>query len=99
MATILSISASPSVASKSTAVRRVVDEGLALRGHRVHSLDVRDLPPAALLGAESILAERFDLVTGAVTMTRPLYSYPAVPRCSGQGDPDSASSFVRATEA
>jgi FMN reductase len=53
MATVLTISASPSPVSKTAAIRQLIDEQLTAQGHRVHALDVHDLPPAALLAADT----------------------------------------------
>jgi FMN reductase len=78
MATVLTISASPSATSKSAATRRLVDEQLSASGHTVHALDARDLPPAALLGADTshpAIAEAlrlFEQAQGVVVVT-PVY--------------------------
>jgi FMN reductase len=78
MATILTVSASPSPNSKSAATRRLVDEQLAALGHRVDALDARDLPPAALLGADAghpavaAALELFERADGVVVVT-PVY--------------------------
>jgi hypothetical protein len=78
MATVLTISASPSATSKSAATRRLVDEQLSALGHTVHALDARDLPPAALLGADTshpAIAEAlrlFERAQGVVVVT-PVY--------------------------
>jgi FMN reductase len=52
MSTILSLSASPSARSRTAAVRRFVDGLLTAAGHQVLPVDVRDLPPAALLSRQ-----------------------------------------------
>jgi FMN reductase len=52
MAHILSISGSPSVTSRTGAVLRIVENRLAASGHTTETLAVRDVPPAALLGAD-----------------------------------------------
>jgi hypothetical protein len=44
-----------------------------------------------------IIGEGHDLATGQITMTRPAYAYPAVPRYDGLGDPNNASSFTVGT--
>jgi FMN reductase len=78
MATVLTVSASPSATSKSAATRRLVDEQLTALGHSVHALDARDLPPAALLGADfshPAIAETlalFERAQGVVVVT-PVY--------------------------
>src|SRR5579859_1769046 len=78
MATVLTVSASPSATSKSAATRRRVDEQLISLGHSVHALDARDLPPAALLGADTehpAIAEtlkQFERAQGVVVVT-PVY--------------------------
>src|SRR5437588_4737892 len=53
MATILTVSASPSAFSKTASTRRLVDERLTALGHTVETLDARDLPAAALLAADT----------------------------------------------
>jgi len=78
MATVLTVSASPSATSKSAATRRLVDGQLAALGHNVLALDARDLPPAALLGADTshpAIAETlglFERAQGVVVVT-PVY--------------------------
>ncbi|MGW2399339.1 NADPH-dependent FMN reductase [Kitasatospora sp. NPDC001664] len=53
MATVLSVSGSPSPTSRTTRLlRHVVDARLAEHGHRVVELDARALPAAALLSAD-----------------------------------------------
>lgn len=75
MATVLTISASPSPVSKTAAIRRFIDEQLTAQGHHVHALDVRDLPPAALLAADTThpaiaaAVELFDRADGLVVAT------------------------------
>ncbi|MBR7836653.1 NADPH-dependent FMN reductase [Actinospica durhamensis] len=78
MATILTVSASPSPTSKSAATRRLVDAHLAGLGHHVHPLDARELPPAALLGADTghpAIAAALDLFARAdgVVVVTPVY--------------------------
>lgn len=53
MATILTVSASPSASSKTARTRHLIDRYLTAAGHTVNSLDVRDLPPAELLAADA----------------------------------------------
>ena len=75
MSNILTISASPSPVSKTAAVRRRIDGQLAAQGHSVHALDVRDLPPAALLAADTTdpaiaaAVELFEQADGVVIAT------------------------------
>jgi FMN reductase len=75
MSNILTISASPSLLSKTAAVRRRIDEQLTARGHCVHPLDVRDLPPGALLAADTTdpavaaVVELFEQADGIVIAT------------------------------
>jgi FMN reductase len=75
MANILTISASPSLLSKTAAVRRRIDEQLTAQGYRVLALDVRDLPPAALLAADTTdpaiaaVVELIDRADGLVVAT------------------------------
>lgn len=52
MATILSVSASPSATSRTARLLRHLDDRLAAQGHDVIPLDVRTLPPEALLHAD-----------------------------------------------
>ncbi|WP_329454289.1 NADPH-dependent FMN reductase [Streptomyces sp. NBC_01497] len=52
MATILSVSGSPSDPSRTARLLRHLDTRLAERGHQVVPLDVRALPAPALLGAD-----------------------------------------------
>jgi len=78
MATILTVSASPSASSKTAHTRRLIDGHLERLGHTVHALDVRDLPPAALLSADAAHPEiaaaldLFDRADGVVVAT-PVY--------------------------
>ncbi|MET9391264.1 NADPH-dependent FMN reductase [Streptomyces sp. NPDC006624] len=52
MATILSVSGSPSATSRTARLLRQLDARLAAQGHEVIPLDVRTLPADALLGAD-----------------------------------------------
>lgn len=52
MPTVLSVSGSPSAASRTTGLLRHLDERLRRQGHEVTALDVRTLPAEALLGAD-----------------------------------------------
>ncbi|MER5197425.1 NADPH-dependent FMN reductase [Streptomyces sp. NPDC002755] len=52
MAAILSVSGSPSPTSRTTRLLRHLDDRLRRQGHEVIPLDVRTLPPEALLGAD-----------------------------------------------
>ncbi|MFJ9520577.1 NADPH-dependent FMN reductase [Kitasatospora sp. NPDC101801] len=52
MATVLSVSGSPSATSRTTRLLRHVDARLTAQGHRVIPLEARALPPAALLSAD-----------------------------------------------
>ncbi|MFG2602462.1 NADPH-dependent FMN reductase [Streptomyces sp. NPDC048514] len=52
MATVLSVSGSPSASSRTGRLLRHLDQRLIARGHRVIPLDVRTLPADALLGAD-----------------------------------------------
>ncbi|GAA0592068.1 NADPH-dependent FMN reductase [Streptomyces crystallinus] len=52
MATVLSVSGSPSATSRTARLLRHLDERLVAHGHQVIPLDVRTLPAEALLGAD-----------------------------------------------
>ncbi|MGW3308635.1 NADPH-dependent FMN reductase [Streptomyces sp. NPDC001073] len=52
MASILSVSGSPSPTSRTTRLLRHLDDRLRLQGHDVTPLEVRTLPAQALLGAD-----------------------------------------------
>ncbi|GAA2752565.1 MULTISPECIES: NADPH-dependent FMN reductase [Kitasatospora] len=53
MATVLSVSGSPSRTSRTTRLLRHVDARLAAHGHEVIPLEARELPAEALLGADT----------------------------------------------
>ncbi|GLF93279.1 NADPH-dependent FMN reductase [Streptomyces yaizuensis] len=78
MATVLSVSGSPSATSRTARLLRHLDRRLAARGHEVIPLDVRTLPAEALLGADprhpAIAGARalFDRADGVVIGT-PVY--------------------------
>lgn len=52
MATVLSVSGSPSASSRTSRLLRHLDQRLAAQGHDVIPLDIRTLPAEALLGAD-----------------------------------------------
>ncbi|MFJ3669591.1 NADPH-dependent FMN reductase [Streptomyces sp. NPDC090106] len=52
MAVVLSVSGSPSPTSRTTRLLRHLDDRLRRQGHEVIPLEVRTLPPEALLGAD-----------------------------------------------
>ncbi|MEV7285091.1 NADPH-dependent FMN reductase [Streptomyces sp. NPDC093252] len=52
MATVLSVSGSPSATSRTARLLRHLDDRLRGQGHEVTTLDVRTLPAEALLGAD-----------------------------------------------
>ncbi|GGV76329.1 MULTISPECIES: NADPH-dependent FMN reductase [Streptomyces] len=52
MATVLSVSGSPSASSRTNRLLRHLDERLVAHGHHVVPLDVRTIPAEALLGAD-----------------------------------------------
>ncbi|MFF2848686.1 NADPH-dependent FMN reductase [Streptomyces sp. NPDC058001] len=52
MATVLSVSGSPSATSRTAKLLRHLDTRIRAQGHEVIPLDVRTLPPEALLGAD-----------------------------------------------
>ncbi|MFE0458249.1 NADPH-dependent FMN reductase [Kitasatospora sp. NPDC058965] len=68
MATVLAVSGSPSAPSRTTRVVRHVGSRLTAHGHRVLTLDVRDLPAEALLAADTgnpAIARAVELVAEA----------------------------------
>jgi FMN reductase len=52
MATVLSVSGSPSAASRTSRLLRHLDKRLEAQGHDVIPLDIRSIPAEALLGAD-----------------------------------------------
>ncbi|MFF1922742.1 NADPH-dependent FMN reductase [Streptomyces sp. NPDC058221] len=78
MATVLSVSGSPSSTSRTARLLRDLDDRLRDQGHEVTSLEVRTLPAEALLGAQfghpAIVAatELFEQADGVVIGT-PVY--------------------------
>ncbi|WP_189216266.1 MULTISPECIES: NADPH-dependent FMN reductase [Streptomyces] len=78
MATVLSVSGSPSVSSRTARLVRHLDARLAAQGHEVVPLDIRTVPAEALLGADfrhpAIVeaAELFAHADGVVVAT-PVY--------------------------
>ncbi|MFG2719110.1 NADPH-dependent FMN reductase [Streptomyces sp. NPDC048416] len=52
MATVLSVSGSPSITSRTARLLRHLDARLTAQGHDVIPLDIRDIPAEALLGAD-----------------------------------------------
>jgi FMN reductase len=52
MATVLSVSGSPSTSSRTNRLLRHLDQRLTAQGHEVIPLDVRTIPAEALLGAD-----------------------------------------------
>jgi FMN reductase len=78
MATVLSVSGSPSATSRTARLLRHLDTRLAAQGHRVIPLDVRTLPAAPLLAADvrhPAIAEAAALVARAdgVVIGTPVY--------------------------
>jgi FMN reductase len=78
MATVLSVSGSPSATSRTARLLRHLDRRLEAQGHEVTPLDVRTLPAQALLGADARhpaiadVAAQFERVDGVVIGT-PVY--------------------------
>ncbi|MFG3208646.1 NADPH-dependent FMN reductase [Streptomyces tendae] len=78
MATVLSVSGSPSASSRTNRLLRHLDDRLTARGHQVIPLDVRTVPAEALLGADfghpaiTGAAELFARADGVVVAT-PVY--------------------------
>jgi FMN reductase len=78
MATVLSVSGSPSPTSRTTRLLRHLDERLRQQGHEVTPLEVRTLPADVLLGADvrhpaiTAVAELFARADGVVIGT-PVY--------------------------
>ncbi|MFI6857712.1 NADPH-dependent FMN reductase [Streptomyces sp. NPDC050416] len=78
MATVLSVSGSPSAASRTSRLLRHLDERLTAQGHDVIPLDVRTIPAEALLGADfrhPAIVEATDLFARAdgVVVGTPVY--------------------------
>jgi FMN reductase len=78
MATVLSVSGSPSVASRTARLLRHLDVRLAAQGHEVIPLDVRTIPAQALLGADfkhPAIVEATELFAAAdgVIVATPIY--------------------------
>lgn len=88
MATVVSVSASPSATSRTAHMLRTLDAALTADGHTVTALDVRDLPPAALLSGDlghpaiARAVELFAAADGAVIGT-PVYkaAYSGLLKC------------------
>ncbi|MFJ9586047.1 NADPH-dependent FMN reductase [Streptomyces acidicola] len=83
MATVLSVSGSPSVSSRTAKLLRHLDTRLVAQGHDVIPLDVRTIPAEALLGADfrhpaiveaTELLERADGVVIATPVYKASYS-------------------------
>jgi FMN reductase len=78
MATVLSVSGSPSASSRTNRLLRHLDQWLTAQGHEVVPLDVRTVPAEALLGADfrhpAIVeaTELFERADGVVVAT-PVY--------------------------
>ncbi|MFE2462180.1 NADPH-dependent FMN reductase [Streptomyces sp. NPDC059402] len=78
MATVLSVSGSPSASSRTNRLLRHLDDRLSAQGHEVIPLDVRTVPARALLGADlrhpaiGEAAELFARADGVVVGT-PVY--------------------------
>lgn len=78
MATVLSVSGSPSATSRTARLLRHLDARLIAQGHEVIPLDVRTLPAGALLGADfehPAVVEATDLFARAdgVVVGTPIY--------------------------
>lgn len=78
MATVLSVSGSPSATSRTARLLRHLDGRLVAQGHEVVPLDVRTLPAEALLGADfrhPAIVEATELVARAdgVVIGTPVY--------------------------
>ncbi|MCX4649159.1 NADPH-dependent FMN reductase [Streptomyces sp. NPDC058293] len=78
MATVLSISGSPSATSRTARLLRHLDARLEAQGHDVIALDVRTLPAEALLGADfahPAIVEAIELLARAdgVVVATPVY--------------------------
>ena len=78
MASIVTIASSPSAASRTDAVLGHIERRLAVRGHDVQRVVVRDLPPGALLRADATDPQIAAVVAqieaaDAVVVTTPVY--------------------------
>ncbi|MFD8237011.1 NADPH-dependent FMN reductase [Streptomyces sp. NPDC059696] len=83
MATILSVSGSPSATSRTARLLRHLDDRLTAQGHEVIPFDVRTLPAEALLGADfrhpeiiraTALVERADALVVGTPVYKAAYS-------------------------
>lgn len=78
MATVLVLTGSPSVVSRTAALARHVGDELVRDGHAVTTLDVRSLPSAALLAADTAAPEiaaavRAVISADALVVATPIY--------------------------
>lgn len=78
MASVLVLTGSPSVVSRTAVLAHHIGDQLALDGHEVTSLDVRSLPPTALLEADTSAPEiagaiRAVIATDALVVATPIY--------------------------
>ncbi len=78
MASVLVLTGSPSRISRTSALARHLGHALTLEGHDVRVLDLRTLPPAALLAADTSdpqIREAVEAVIGAdgVVVATPIY--------------------------
>lgn len=78
MASVLVLTGSPSLTSRTAALARHVGDELAHDGHHVTTLQVRDLPPTALLAADTgappiAAAVQAVLAADAIVVATPIY--------------------------
>ncbi|WP_225754048.1 NADPH-dependent FMN reductase [Actinotalea sp. Marseille-Q4924] len=78
MASVLVLTGSPSITSRTSALAHHVADELVLSGHDVHVLDLRDLPAAALLAADTshpriVDAVQAVLAADGVIVATPIY--------------------------
>ncbi|MBC7290745.1 MAG: NADPH-dependent FMN reductase [Actinotalea sp.] len=78
MASVLVLTASPSITSRTSALAHHVADELVLSGHDVRVVDLRDLPAAALLAADTSAPQVLDavqalLASDGVIVATPIY--------------------------
>lgn len=95
MATVLSISGSPSATSRTARLARHLDAKLTAAGHQVVPLDVRTLPAEPLLGADfahpAIVEATAQLAAADGVIVATPSTRPPTPACSRRSSTSSRS--------